>query len=88
MVTGRGNVTCQYLLDRFRVHPFFEVMECGAGEGSRKPEAMVLVTKTFALQTHEVLYVGDSPGDIQEIRKAGVAVVGAAWAATVDGKAI
>ena len=84
IATGKGKHTSALSLQRFGLRPYFEIIENGAPEGSRKPEAIQHIIDAFGVQKEEVLYVGDSGGDIKESHAAGIAAVAAAWAGTAD----
>jgi phosphoglycolate phosphatase/pyrophosphatase PpaX len=82
IATGKGQETINISLQRFNLAGYFERIEAGSPEGSRKIEAIQLILDKFSVKKDEVVYVGDSPGDITESREAGVPVVAAAWAET------
>ena len=82
IATGKGKETIDFSLHRFDLAGFFDRIEAGSPEGSRKIEAIQLILDSFSVEKDEAIYVGDSPGDIKESREAGVAVVAAAWAET------
>ena len=84
IATGKGKDTIALSLKIFGIASCFEIVEHGAPEGSRKPEAMEHIVHTLGVQKSEVIYVGDSAGDIKESHQAGIAAVAAAWAATAD----
>jgi len=84
IATGKGKDCSQLSLQRFGIFPYFDIIENGSPEGSRKPKAIQQIIEVFDVQKEETLYVGDSPGDIKESRKAGIPVVAAAWAKTAD----
>ncbi len=84
IATGKGKDSCLHSLDRFGLLRYFDQIEYGAPGGSRKPEAIEQIVHVFGVKKEEVVYVGDTAGDIKESRKAGIAVVAAAWAATAD----
>jgi len=82
--TGKGRDSSRFTLQLFGMLEYFHIVENGSPKGSRKPEAIKQIVETFGVQKDEVVYVGDSPGDVKESRKAGIHVVGAAWATTAD----
>jgi phosphoglycolate phosphatase/pyrophosphatase PpaX len=84
IATGKGKDCSQLSLQRFGILSYFDIIENGSPEGSRKPQAIARIVNVFGVQNKETLYVGDSPGDIKESRKAGIRVVAAAWAGTAD----
>lgn len=85
MVTGKGIHSTAISLKQFGIGDYFEQVETGWMHGPRKPEGIESVLNCFAgIPKDEVIYVGDSPGDITASRKAGVAVIAAAWAETAE----
>ncbi len=83
LATGKGKYTTQLTLKRLGLASYFSVVETGSPKGSRKPEAIQEIIHFFpAIKKEEIIYVGDSAGDIKDSRKAGIAVVAAAWADT------
>jgi phosphoglycolate phosphatase-like HAD superfamily hydrolase len=84
VATGKGKDCCQISLHRFGIQQYFEIIENGSPKGSRKPDAIREIVDAFGVPKDEVLYIGDSPGDVKESRKAGIHVVAAAWAGTAD----
>ncbi|TKK66941.1 HAD family hydrolase [Ilyomonas limi] len=86
IATGKGKDCSLLSLQRFDILLYFGIIENGAREGSRKPQAIQQIVNAFGVQKEETLYVGDAPGDIKESRKAGIHVVAAAWAGSADKK--
>ena len=87
MVTGKGVHSTAISLKRFQLEDYFELVETGWAAGPRKPACLQKVIQTFAdIQKEEMVYVGDSPSDIESSRSVGLPVVGAAWASTTNSK--
>ena len=84
IATGKGKAASNFSLRLFGMCQYFEMIQNGSPEGSRKPEAIKQILDTFGVQKEETLYIGDSPGDIKESRKAGIHAIGAAWAPTTN----
>ncbi len=85
IATGKAKFTSQLSLERFGLTDYFEVIENGSPEGSRKIESIQQIINSFSnISKEETLYVGDSAADIKESREAGVFVVAAAWAETAN----
>jgi len=83
VATGKGKETADFSLQRFKLAGLFDSIETGSPEGSRKVEAINLILHSWpSIKKEEVIYVGDSPGDIKESHEAGIAAVAAAWAET------
>src|SRR4051794_37931939 len=62
--TGKGQHTIHISLCLFGIIKYFDKIEKGSPKGSRKPEAIQEIVNEFGVQKDEVLYVGDSPGDV------------------------
>ena len=85
MATGKGKYTTELTLRQFNLAQYFTIIETGSPKGSRKAEAIDQIINAIpTISKEEVIYVGDSPGDIRDSRKAGIPVVSAAWAETAD----
>ncbi len=85
MVTGKGKYSTDISLKQFDLGGFFELIETGSPSGPRKAEGIQLILDNWTdIQTDEVIYVGDSPGDIIASRKAGIPAIAAAWADTAE----
>lgn len=85
MVTGKGKHSTAISLKQFGLENLFEIIETGMPGGPRKPEGILTVLDHFSdLSKEEIIYVGDSPGDIIASRKVGVPVIAAAWAETAE----
>lgn len=85
MVTGKGKYSAAVSLARFELTEFFEIVETGIKSGPSKPEGIQRVLQQWHfLNKDEVIYVGDAPSDIDACRKAGIAIVAAAWAETAE----
>jgi HAD superfamily hydrolase (TIGR01509 family) len=82
--TGKGIDTIKCSLNLFGILSYFDKIEKGSPKGSRKPEAIQEIVNAFGVQKYEVLYIGDSPGDVKESHKAGIHVAGAAWAESTN----
>ncbi len=83
LATGKGKESTVITLQHFGFTRYFNCIETGSPTGSRKAEAIGIILDTLGdIQKEEAIYVGDSPADIKDSRKAGIAVVAAAWAAT------
>lgn len=85
MVTGKGIHSTAISLKQFGIDDYFEQVETGWVHGPGKPEGIESVLDSFAgTPKEEVIYVGDSPGDIIASRKTGIAVIAAAWARSAE----
>jgi phosphoglycolate phosphatase/pyrophosphatase PpaX len=85
MVTGKGRHSTDISLKHFELTHFFEMIETGSPKGARKAEGIILISDRLSgIKKEEIIYVGDAPADIIASRKAGIAVVAAAWADTAE----
>lgn len=85
MVTGKGKHSTEISLEQFGIAQYFEAIETGIASGPRKAEGIQNILGLFKdMHKNEVIYVGDAPSDIIASKKAGVAVVAAAWAITAE----
>jgi HAD superfamily hydrolase (TIGR01549 family) len=85
MVTGKGRHSTDISLEQFGIAQYFEAIETGIASGPRKAEGIQNILDQFEdILKDEVIYVGDAPSDITASKKAGVAVVAAAWAETAE----
>jgi len=85
MVTGKGKYSTDISLQYFGLTHFFSIIETGSPKGPRKAEGIQLILDQWNdIEKEEVIYVGDAPGDITASRKAGIAIVAAAWAETAE----
>ena len=83
VATGKGKELTDFTLQYYKLTGFFDMIQTGSPEGSRKVEAIHLILDSWpSIKKDEVIYVGDSPGDIKESHEAGIAAVAAAWAET------
>ncbi|HNP22751.1 MAG TPA: HAD family hydrolase [Panacibacter sp.] len=85
MVTGKGIHSTAISLRQFGIDDYFEQVETGWVHGPRKPEGIEAVLQAFnGITKEEVIYVGDSPGDITASRQAGIAAIAVAWAKSAE----
>ncbi len=85
MVTGKGPHSTIISLERFGLRSFFEYVETGSPTGPVKAEGIAAILRHWKdLSLSEIIYVGDAPSDIIASRKAGIAVMSAAWASTAE----
>ncbi len=85
MVTGKGKNSTDISLRHFNLTHFFEMIETGSPNGSRKAEGIqIVLDKLTDINKDEIIYIGDAPSDITASRKVGIPVVVAAWAKTAE----
>jgi phosphoglycolate phosphatase-like HAD superfamily hydrolase len=84
MVTGKGKYSTALSLERFGLASIFDPVKTGSPFGPAKAEGIGAVLQQWKdLRKEEIIYVGDAPGDITASKRAGIAIIAAAWAATV-----
>jgi pyrophosphatase PpaX len=78
LVTSGDRVRVRRELASLGVAELFEVLVCAEDTVKRKPhpEALLLALERLRLGADEVVYIGDSPEDIQMAQAAGVRTVG------------
>jgi Predicted phosphatases len=84
LVTGKGKISCQISLSLFGLEESFDLIETGSVEGQCKEEGIQKVIQRFHLDPQETYYVGDAASDIDCARRAGVAILSAAWSDYAD----
>jgi phosphoglycolate phosphatase-like HAD superfamily hydrolase len=88
IVTGKGPRSAEVSLRRLGLGVHFDTVATGSPEGSIKPEAIRKIVASWGVEPSEtatrIAYVGDSPSDMNDARKAGVIPIAAAWASTAD----
>jgi phosphoglycolate phosphatase/pyrophosphatase PpaX len=85
LVTGKGQGSTDISLTQFDLHGYFENVETGWQHGPRKVAAIRnILTQHQLVPKQSVIYVGDSPSDIEASKKVGIPVVAAAWADSAD----
>ena len=88
VVTGKGARTAAVTLRLLGLADYFDVVEAGSPDGSRKPEALRRVMERWALAPANVAYVGDSANDMAAARAVGAVGLGAAWAGEATPEAL
>lgn len=84
IATGKSKYTSDFSLKCFKLTSYFEQIQHGSPDGSRKVEAIHEILQSFGdVEAEAVVYAGDSKADIKESKEAGVKAVAAAWASTV-----
>lgn len=85
LVTGKGKESTDITLSQFNLAGYFQFIENGNPDAEVKPSGIQSVYESLPdVEKTEILYVGDSPGDIKASREAHIKVVAAAWASTAE----
>jgi pyrophosphatase PpaX len=79
--TGKGKRTASITLRELGIEKYFDFVVSGSDVVHHKPhhEGIVKIINHFAVSSADVLMVGDSVGDIQASRGAGVRVATVVW---------
>ena len=84
LVTGKTATTAGISLDYFGISNLFSGVEGGSMDGVVKAGAIESLLRAWDLDESDVVYVGDTVGDVTESRRAGVEAVAAAWSGFAD----
>lgn len=84
LVTGKTATTAAISLDVFGLSPFFSGIGGGAMAGIVKADRIAALLDRWRVEPPRAVYIGDTPSDVDEARRAGVAAVAAAWSGFVD----
>jgi len=85
MVTGKGKYCTDLTLQKFGISHFFEIIETGQPGGPRKVEGIQKVLDYFEnIPKSDIVYIGDTPGDIVASKQVGISVLAAAWADSAE----
>ncbi len=88
IVTGRHSEDLEIVASHLGLGEYFSVAICDDHLSKSKPhpEGILLACQKLGLSPSEVLYVGDSKGDLDAARAAGAVAVAALWDKTVNVK--
>lgn len=75
IVTGRSQESLDISLNALNLGRFFENIQTGSAKGVNKPESMRKLIAAFGVSRSEVIYVGDTAGDVRSMRAVGVPLV-------------
>jgi phosphoglycolate phosphatase-like HAD superfamily hydrolase len=84
IVTGKGMGSTMISLRILGLDGHFDDIGAGSIDGVVKAEAIAEMYTKWGIEPERTAYVGDSLGDIDEARKAGVVPIAAAWAPNAD----
>jgi pyrophosphatase PpaX len=86
LFTGRGRPSTDRLLAGAGLAPWIEGSVTGDEVPHSKPapDGLLALTRAFSVQPRDLVYVGDSPLDLQAADAAGVAFLGVAWADGIE----
>lgn len=79
LITGKGEKYCRITLGRFGLSEQFQEVLTGGETKNMKAESMSYLLDKYALSSNEFVYIGDTAGDVEESRKAGIICLSALW---------
>lgn len=79
--TGKDKRTAGITLGELQIAPYFDLVVSGTDVRHHKPhpEGIQTVLRTFNVQPHETLMIGDTVSDVRASRSAGVRVAAVLW---------
>lgn len=83
VITGKGKQPAQITLDALEMSSYFDLVVTGSCVKKYKPdpEGINQVLTCLGVSPNQAFYIGDSPGDIETARRAGVLALAALWGA-------
>ncbi len=83
VITGKGKRPAEITLEETGLAPYFDLVVSGSCVERHKPDpqGIEMVLKAFKISPEQAFYLGDSPGDIETARRAGVTSLAALWGA-------
>jgi phosphoglycolate phosphatase len=78
VISSNGYRTIRTMLDRFGFSPYFQEI-LGADFRLSKKEKIAYALEKYGISGERAFYIGDTAGDIQEARAAGVRSVAVTW---------
>jgi HAD superfamily hydrolase (TIGR01549 family) len=81
IVTGRHSDDLEILLAPHQLHHFFKFLICDnhVSQSKPHPEGLFLAAKKLGIHPDEMIYIGDSLGDIEAAQAAGAISIAATW---------
>lgn len=80
LVTGKSLASTYYALGKYNLDTYFDYVGVGGDTGSVKTLRISTAIKRWEISPDNVYYVGDSPMDVDDAKRAGVHAISAAWA--------
>ena len=79
--TGKGRQASLITLEELGIKEYFDMIVTGDDVNNHKPssEGILKFINNYNLNKDEVLMIGDSPGDVQASKEAGVKIASALW---------
>ncbi|WP_424245941.1 phosphoglycolate phosphatase-like HAD superfamily hydrolase [Elusimicrobium posterum] len=84
LVTGRGPVTTEIILQRTGLYKYFEFVKTGSEFGSIKTQCMQEILQYWNQDPAKSYYIGDVPHDVVDAKAAGVNSLSCAWFSKAD----
>lgn len=81
VITGKGKRPAEITLEETGLAPYFDLLVSGSCVERQKPDpqGIEMALKAYEISPEQAFYLGDSPGDIQAARQAGVTALAALW---------
>lgn len=81
IITGKGKKPAEITLEETGLTPYFDLVVSGSCVERHKPDpqGINMVLQALGVSPQQAFYLGDSPGDIQAARQAGVTALAAIW---------
>ena len=84
LITGKGPESCRITLDQWKLSRVFSDILTGGETENTKAESMLFLMRKYHLSPSELVYIGDTEGDIIESQKAGVTCLSALWGVNAE----
>ena len=84
IVSGKGEKSLDISLKVMGIDKYFCMKRHGDEQATGKDVFIAEVLKKLDLKKSEAVYVGDAVSDVLASRRAGIAVIAAAWAQSAD----
>lgn len=84
LLTGKERYTADPTLQQFDLAGLFDLELFGVPTHNCKGEQLREVMQTWSLRPEEIIYVGDTPTDIEVCHQEGVRIINAAWSTDAE----
>lgn len=79
ILTGRDSKTLNYSLDKFKINKYFKKKYYGSSTFKNKSYNFLKLLKEQNLKNDEVIYIGDSVGDIKACNSVNIKIISVAY---------
>lgn len=84
VVSGKTKPAVDESCKQARITDLFDHIIGGSADGDRKAEGITTVLESWSADPSQVVYIGDTSGDIRAAKAARTIPVGATWAVSAD----